>query len=138
MASVTALKRIVQERLRHGENSMLSKTAEPSTAQICECARRGDALALKALDQMTDCLAIGITNLVNLMDINLVLLSGGIVEIYPEMCAQISEKVEIRRNSYFRDWRVAIKPLQIGADAAMIGAATMLLKQIVDGGGNLK
>ena len=133
MASVTALEQIVRTLLKTGMPSILS-LSNLTTMQICEAARQNDTLALTALDQMTDILAIGITNLVNLMDINLVLLSGGIVELYPEICSQISKKVTQRRQSYFHDWIVAIKPLQIGPDAAMIGAATMLLKQIVDGG----
>ena len=133
MASVTALEQTVRTLLKTGMPSILS-SADLSTVRICEAAHQNDVLALTALDQMTDTLAIGITNFVNLMDINLVLLSGGIVELYPEICSQISEKVAQRRQSYFHDWSVAIKPLQIGPDAAMIGAATMLLKQIVDGG----
>ena len=133
MASVTALEQTVRTLLKTGMPSILS-SADLSTVRICEAAHQNDVLALTALDQMTDTLAIGITNLVNLMDINLVLLSGGIVELYPEICSQISKKVAQRGQSYFHDWSVAIKPLQIGPDAAMIGAATMLLKQIVDGG----
>lgn len=137
MASVTALHDYVRKRLKEDAKSALSRLPQFSTADICVAAKTGDPLAVEALDRMMDYLSVGITNLVNLMDINLVLLTGGIIELYPELCTQISEKVSRKRGSYFGYHRISVKPLQIGPDAAIIGAATLLLKEVVDGGGAL-
>lgn len=137
MASVTALIEYVKKCLRNGENSVLKNNSELSTAAICEAARTGDQLSKDALKRMVGYLAIGITNLINLLDINLALLTGGIIEIYPELCTQLSEEVNKRRNRYFGHNSILVKPLQIGPDAAIIGAATLLLKEVVDGGGVL-
>ncbi|MCI9586850.1 MAG: ROK family protein [Oscillospiraceae bacterium] len=137
MASVTALHSYLQKRLKEGDKGALSRLAQPSTAEICTAAKAGDTLAVEALDRMTDYLSVGITNLVNLVDINLVLLTGGIIELYPELCAQISQKVNKKRGDYFGHHKISVKPLQIGPDAAIIGAATLLLKEVVDGGGVL-
>ena len=137
MASVTALLNYVSEQLKGGTPSILKGCAKLSTATICDAARKGDELAQEALNRMTDYLAIGVTNLVNLLDINLVLLTGGIIEIYPELCLQLSRKVNKRRGHYFGYNNILVKPLQIGPDAAIIGAATLWLKEVVDGGGSL-
>lgn len=137
LASVTALDSYVCENLKNGAYSILSTSVKMETKDIVQAARLGDSLATKALQRMIDYLAVGILNLINLLDLNLVLLTGGIVELYPEMCAQLEQKVNELRGDYFGKRRVAVKHLLVGSDIAMVGAATLLIKRVVDSGGTL-
>lgn len=137
LASVTALNHYVQNALKNGTSSMLASSPKLDTKAIVQAARLGDPLAVTALERMANYLAIGIVNLINLLDLNLVMVTGGIVELYPELCSQVNQKVNDLRGTYFGKRTVSVKPLLVGSDIAMVGAATLLVKRVVDGGGTL-
>lgn len=138
LASVTALSSYVQDALKKGTPSILSGTERIGAKEIVQAAHQNDELAVQALERMIDYLAVGITNLINLLDFNLVLVTGGIVELCPEMCARLNQKVNDMRGSYYGKRRVFVKPLLVGSDTAMVGAATLLVKRVVDSGGTLE
>lgn len=137
-ASVTALTEYVKEALKNGRDSVLAESEMIDAHAICTAASAQDELAMEALSRMTDFLAIGMNNLFNLFDMNLVMMTGGIVEIYPQLCAEVEEKVNRKRKRYFGTRRVFLKPLLLGSDAAMLGAATLLIKEVVEGGGAMR
>lgn len=136
-ASVSALIDYVRSELKAGTSSILRNAAELDAKAILQASEAGDTLAQGSLERMTDYLAVGIVNMVNLLDLNLVLLTGGIVEIYPELCTRLNEKVNKLRGEYFGKRKISVKPLLVGSDIAMVGAATLLIKRVVDSGGTL-
>ena len=135
IASVKALELYAKTRILEGTESKLAELNDWTTKNICEIARRGDPLANEALDRMLYYIAIGVTNLVNLLDIHLILMTGRIVEAYPVICEKLTQMVNRRRGNYFGNARIVIQPLRIGTNAATIGAATLLIKRLVEGGG---
>ncbi len=137
LASVTALNNYIREELHKGTPSVLSGSAKLETKAVIQAVHIKDELAVRAMERMIDYLAIGIANYINLLDFNLVFVTGGIVELYPEMCSRLNQKVNDIRGDYYGKQKVSVKPLLVGSDIAMVGAATLLVKRLVDGGGTL-
>ncbi len=97
-----------------------------TAAQICERARAGDALALRAVERESYYLGLGLANLVTLFTPGVIALGGGVMrsadlildgakDVIRRICTQVpAEKTELRLAS-------------LGADTGLIGAARAYL-----------
>jgi predicted NBD/HSP70 family sugar kinase len=64
--------------------------------RVNQLARRGDAASQQAYAVLSEYLSEAITNLFNLLDPQIVLLSGGLIEDYPQFVADVERKVQER------------------------------------------
>jgi len=97
-----------------------------TAAQICERARQGDAIALRAVEREGYYLGLGLANLVTLFTPGVIALGGGVMkssdlfldrarEVIRRICTQVpAEKTELRLAS-------------LGANTGLIGAARAFL-----------
>ena len=97
-----------------------------TAAQICEKARAGDALAMRAVEREGHYLGLGLANLVTLFAPSVIALGGGVMksadlildrahDVIRRICTQVpQEKTELRLAS-------------LGADTGLIGAARAYL-----------
>ncbi|MCL6625891.1 ROK family protein [Alicyclobacillus shizuokensis] len=115
VASGTAIARMASEAFRR------DLTAE----QVAELAARGDKKARQVLDTAFSYLGIGLVNIVNLYDPDLIVIGGGVARIGPPLFDALHEAVlhNYFRQSYGMD--VPIVPAHLGTKAGVIGAAAL-------------
>lgn len=90
---------------------------------LAQSAREGDSLALEAIDRGAKALAVGITNVLNILDLHTVVLGGGVSfagSIYWEPFVRHFEQE--RRYAGFLN-EVHLYPAKLQADAGLIGAS---------------
>ena len=90
--------------------------------RICELARKGDAMALRAVDREARYLAIGLANLVTLLMPDAIVLGGSVMRSADLFLNTIRQT--IRRHCGFVPFeKTAIELASLGPDANLIGAA---------------
>lgn len=94
--------------------------------EVVEAARRGDAAALRAIEETSRYLGMGIANLISILNPQVVVLGGGLMQASDLMLDTIRREV--------REWaqpiaagQVRIEATRLGEDAALIGAARLAL-----------
>lgn len=70
-----------------------SDSAPAAALEISQLARAGDPVARQAYDALAVYLSEGIANIFNLIDPQAVIVSGGLVEGYPDMVANVQKRV---------------------------------------------
>ena len=90
---------------------------------VAQSAREGDLIALDAIEKGTLALAVGITNVLNILDLHTVVIGGGVSfagEIYWEPFLRHFQRE--RLHAGFLD-EIDIYPAKLQADAGLIGAS---------------
>ena len=88
-------------------------------------ARAGHRAARALLQQEARWLGIGIANLLHLYSPDCVVLGGGVMACFDMLQAEIRATVDARAMPAYRD--VPIRPAALGANAGLIGAASLVL-----------
>ena len=129
-AAGPALARKAAERLAAGRPSMLHRPAGPSsqhlsTEQVVEAAHLGDRLALEALEEVTGYLAMGVANVISILNPQMVVLGGGLMHaadlVFEPLCRQV---LDWAQPIAARKTRIELS--QLGADAGLLGAARLV------------
>lgn len=122
-ASATAIVRMTRENLASFPESRL-KSEELTAAQVYEAGRNGDELALAVFKRFGMYLGIGLANLINLIDPQIIVISGGAVNGWdlfaPEMYRQVEERA-FRTTAQ----QVKIARAECGDNAGLLGAARL-------------
>jgi glucokinase len=104
--------------------SSLSTAPAIDPRVVVEAATAGDALALELIDESACALAIGIAAALQLLNVERVVLGGGVSNAGPILVDRVREQV--RRRSFpdvFAD--AEIRVAELGSDAGVLGAATL-------------
>ena len=122
-ASATAIVRMTREGLPEFPGSAL-KTDELSAVKVYEAGIKGDELALSVFRRFGMYLGIGLANLMNLIDPQIIVLTGGAVNGWdlfaPEMYRQVGERA-FRATAQ----QVKIARAECGDNAGLLGAARL-------------
>ena len=122
-ASATAIVRMTRENLSLFPESPL-KTEELTAAKVYVAGRNGDELALAVFKRFGMYLGIGLANLINLIDPQIIVISGGAVNGWdlfaPEMYRQVEERA-FRTTAQ----QVKIARAECGDNAGLLGAARL-------------
>ena len=86
-------------------------------------ARQGDAEALAVLHELADWMALGLANLVNLLDPELIVVGGGLVEAADLLLPRVRERVPHLVLTGIHRPEVEIVPAQLGERSGAIGTA---------------
>ncbi|SJZ83493.1 ROK family protein [Garciella nitratireducens] len=127
-ASATALIRYVKKRIEEGkkESFILEKVGgkidQIEGKTIIDAAREGDILAKEAMDRLIQYLAIGIVNLLNVLDPEKVVIGGGLSKAGDFLLNPLKEEVQ-KRLSFKEVTYGDIVLARLGNDAGIIGAA---------------
>jgi predicted NBD/HSP70 family sugar kinase len=117
-----------------GEAALLRHAGIPAGAgAIEEIARRaaaGDATTLRALEEVGRWLGLGVGNLVNLFNPEVVVLGGTYEQLFGLLEPSMTEAVRSRALAAPAEM-ASIVPSALGADAALLGAAELVLSAIV-------
>jgi glucokinase len=122
-ASATAIVRMTREGLSLHPQSELQQ-GELTAERVYGAGRRGDALALSVFERFGMYLGVGLANLINLIDPEIIVLAGGAVNGWDlfatEMRRQVTERA-FRTTSL----EVKIAKAECGDNAGLLGAARL-------------
>lgn len=122
-ASATAIVRMTRERLPQFPQSVL-KSEELDAEKVYHAGRDGDELALSVFKKFGIYLGIGLANLINIIDPEIIVIAGGVVNGWdlfaPHMQHEVNERA-VRVTAQ----QVQIAAAQCGDNAGLLGAARL-------------
>lgn len=129
VASGPAIVESVKAELAEGSSSVLSKSQDFSTRDVFVAAQRQDPLCTKVVQHAIKALGYAIRSLNNLLDLELVVLGGGIPQAIPEEFAR-----ELPRYLEDTDNRVNLAPCPVVVsrlypDSIVLGAARLAMER---------
>lgn len=133
MASGIGIANIAKGVIREGKKTLIKDLAPNDinkiTAKvIAEAAFRGDEFAENLIEQAARYLGIGLANLVEIFDPEMIIVGGGLSKI-KEKFLELVEKIAIQRvPEQLRD-SVNIVSSPLGSDAGLIGAASLVITE---------
>lgn len=127
LASGTAIADLAQMRLGKGEKSMMTVMADNKsrgvTAEVvAAAARKRDALALKVIEETAGYLGIGLANLVNIINPQMIIIGGGVSKM-GEMLLRPARKSMKQHAFKLPAQTVRVVRPRLGMDAGLMGAA---------------
>jgi glucokinase len=126
LASGTAVAREAINRIKNGEKSSLTETIKEieniTTKDVGQAATDGDALALAIIDRASYYLGVGLANLVNILNPDIIIVGGGLSKL-GDLLLEPAREVVQERAFQLPAQAVRIVPSQFGDDAGIIGAA---------------
>lgn len=123
-ASATAIVRMTREALTRYPNSSLQHIEELTSAKVYEAGVAGDELALEVFRRMGVYLGIGLANLVNILNPEIVVIGGGLSNGWSLFENHMKQQV-IERAFPIPGRRVKIVKAECGDDAGLLGAAKL-------------
>jgi glucokinase len=133
MASGSALGRealrIARERPDSGLGRALAAGREISGPLVTELAHDGDPAAIDALAIVGRWLGVGVCNLVNMLNPDVVVIGGGVIAAGELLLEPVRTVVAERALSPARE-HVRILPARFGPESGMLGAAALALEGI--------
>jgi glucokinase len=106
------------------ETTLRGRELDP--AVIVDAARAQDAVALEIVDETARALGIGIAATLNLVNVDRVVIGGGVAQAGPFLLDRIAEETRLRTFPHVfedADFRAA----ELGADAGVVGAARVAM-----------
>lgn len=137
LASANAISTQAKNLLASYPHSLLHHIVKsPSQIEakhIFEAAKQSDPLSLSIVNKATNYIGIALANVINLMDINLIILEGGMTHSGTFLLDKI--QFSLRQHLiHFTEGKVKLVISNLGMDAVSIGAATIILKKFVESG----
>jgi glucokinase len=96
--------------------------------EVYAAAERGDAEALRVMDETTDALSVGIANVIALLHPERVILGGGVSLMGPLFWGPLREKVARRAFGPFAG-RFELVPAALGEEVVVVGAVELALRR---------
>ncbi|HHV61283.1 MAG TPA: ROK family transcriptional regulator [Firmicutes bacterium] len=126
VASMKALAEYVDEMLKGGRDSILSTVERDQDGKIpvpaiSQAARQGDAVAVEAIQRVAGYLAAGIVNLSRILDPDVIILSGKLIEKGQPLFEETRRAVE--RFRPILEEQVPIRISSLGESARLLGAS---------------
>jgi len=121
-ASATAIVRMTREASPRFPDSVLQGVEDQTAEMIFEAGQQGDELALEIFRRMGVYLGIGLANLINILNPEIIVVGGGVVNGWELFEKHMHQQVEERA---FPLLRVKIVRAKCGDDAGLLGAARL-------------
>jgi glucokinase len=137
MASGTALVRYVSLAVSRRPDTPIGRALEEGRELtgplVTEMAEAGDPVALDAIRAIGRNLGIGLANVVNILNPEVIVIGGGVIGAGELLLEPAREVMRQRALSPNRD-DVRVVPAKMGPEAGMIGAAIMAREEVVQPG----
>lgn len=119
----------IVQSYRERRAQALPSSGEITSEQVYEAARTGEARALEVMQGMGRLLGIGIANLINIFNPEMIVIGGGVKDAWPLFIRTARDEI---RNRAFEvpAARTEIVPSRLGDDAGMVGAAAAALQNM--------
>jgi glucokinase len=133
LVSGTAVAKEAIKRIRQGERSSLTEIVEGKIENITAekvsiAAQGGDSLAAELILKAATYLGVGIANLVNIFNPEMIIIGGGIAKM-GDLLLNPARQVVRERAFQLSAQAVQIVPAQLGDDAGVLGAAVFAFQQ---------
>jgi len=133
LVSGTAVAEEAIRRLSQGEKSSLAefgggKIKSITAEKVSLAAQNGDSLALEVISKAATYLGIGLVNLVNIFNPEMIIIGGGLAKV-GDLLLEPARRVVRERAFQLSARLVRIVPAQLGDDAAVLGAAIFARQQ---------
>ena len=133
LVSGTAVAEEAIRRLSQGEKSSLTeivggKIKSITAEKVSLAAQNGDSLALEVISKAATYLGIGLVNLVNIFNPEMIIIGGGLAKV-GDLLLEPARRVVRERAFQLSARLVRIVPAQLGDDAAVLGAAIFARQQ---------
>jgi glucokinase-like ROK family protein len=129
--STNVLLERVTEGLRtgaHTEVAFPSEDRDRRLEAIIDAGRQGDRLVLNLFEEMGEYLGLGISNLINLLNPELVILAGGMAKAGELILDPIRRHVALHAYPPIPE----ITTTKLGSDTVAVGAATLVIERVFD------
>ncbi|MEV0613290.1 ROK family transcriptional regulator [Nonomuraea sp. NPDC050404] len=120
-----------------GERALLESAGRVSSGQgrdavraVVEAADRGDIVAQEALSRVGDWLGLGVANLVNIFNPEMVIFGGMLREIYLGSAAQVRSQLTLHAMAPQRE-RLRLRTSALGDAATLVGAAELAFAHVL-------
>ena len=123
-ASATAIVRMTREAQPRYPDSILQTNDDPTAERIYRAGLAGDGLALEVFRRMGVYLGIGLANLINILNPEVIVIGGGVVNGWELFEKQMRQQVA-ERAFPLPAARVQIVRAECGDDAGLLGAARL-------------
>jgi glucokinase len=122
-----------KRRIAQGEKSslveMVAGKIEDITAEEIEiAARRGDSLALDIINEVASYLGVGLVNVVNIFNPEMIIIGGGVGKL-GDLLLDPARRIVKERAFQISAQAVRIVTAQLGDEAGLLGAAVFALEQ---------
>ena len=139
LASGNAIANQARQLVDIGKKSTMLEMVNGDKAKIdsdivFEAAAKGDPLAQRIADNAIDSLAIGLGNLICLIDCERIVLTGCVVKDNEYLVERVKRQINETRSLYYGKMPVEVKLSTMGEEAAVVGAATLPLRNLVSNG----
>lgn len=126
LAAGPAIARAAQERLRHSEESSLSRLdiSKITAHEVAEAARKGDAVAVDVFAKAGRFLGYGIANIVSLLDPQLVVIGGGMASA-ADLYLDALKSAMLERAQPLAGKQVKVVVSKLGDKANLLGCARL-------------
>lgn len=128
LVSGRAIVRAAEAALAQGEATSLSDLALLNAATIADAARAGDSVAKRIFADLAEHLGVGISYLINILDPQMVVLGGGVMEASDLLLE--GTQASMARHS-LKGARVPVVVSALGDDAGLIGSVFAAMDQSV-------
>lgn len=125
-ASATAIVRMTREAIPRYQDSVLYTSENLNAEKIYAAGLEGDELALEVFRRMGVYLGIGLANLINILNPEMIVIGGGVVNGWNLFEKHMRQQVA-ERAFPIPAARVKIMPGECGDDAGLLGAARLAL-----------
>ena len=130
LAAGPAIARRAQEALQQGRRSMMSElagTGQVTAGVVFEAARQGDPLARQIVQEVAGYLAIGLSNLIHLLNPRVIALGGGVMRGGSYLLLPLLREETARRCGSWVDMEgTRIVVAALGEEAGLLGAARLV------------
>lgn len=128
LVSASAIVRRTKEKMKNTSTLLLEYQDSLSTEIIFDAYRKNDALAEKIIEETKEYLAIGISNLINIFNSEIVILAGGVTKSQDVLLKGLKEKVQKFAYPTVREFSLAVSSYE--ENAGVIGAGSLLFKSL--------
>jgi glucokinase-like ROK family protein len=136
LASGKAIAFTAQSRLARGQESILNEMCEKdinkvTAKMVADAAKKGDELALNVFTRAMEYIGIGISDLINMFNPELIVIGGGVSlsgDIFFDNIRNVVDKNVMKPTTR----KVHILPVAFGNNAAIMGAFSLILNKVLN------
>ena len=129
VASKTGIQAEIEARIKRGDSTMikdsLMKEGILKSGPLKDAYKKGDLVVIESIERAAKYLGIGVANLINIFDPEVIVFGGGIIEELGDIIMPIVQE-EARRYAMKNIFEnVLFQKAKLGDDAGIIGALTL-------------
>lgn len=128
-SSATALKRMTSEKIeqcrKEGRYTKMYEYSHVNGRTACDCMRAGDKAAKEVYDEYVYYLALGLTNVVNAFQPEVISIGGGISGEGQSLIDALMPTIAKERYDKYSNKHTELRIAELGNDAGIIGAAAL-------------